>query len=162
LQTHFVTLLVLIPLCFAAHGDAVKTGLAKLDGTWLVVGHETNGKPTNEEHWRKVQFGFKGAQLTFRQGAGLAQGKCYCTQQLPVGHTRSCPSPRVNGPPRRSGSEGEISVVGAENEGVRSAEAGPEQKSVHRSASDSRHPERLEQYEAPRKVPGHRRKVGIP
>ena len=30
-----------------------------------MVGHETNGKPTNEEHWRKVQFVFKGNQLTF-------------------------------------------------------------------------------------------------
>jgi uncharacterized protein (TIGR03067 family) len=58
-------LLALISLCVATQDDTVKTELAKLDGTWQVVGHETNGKPTNEEHWRKVQFVFKGDQLTF-------------------------------------------------------------------------------------------------
>ena len=65
MQSHFVTLLALIPLCVATQADAVKTELAKLGGTWQVVGHETNGKPTNEDHWRKVQFVFKGNQLTF-------------------------------------------------------------------------------------------------
>ncbi len=43
----------------------VDTEIGRLAGTWQVIGHETNGKPTNEEHWRKVQFVFKGDQLTF-------------------------------------------------------------------------------------------------
>jgi uncharacterized protein (TIGR03067 family) len=54
------------PLCFATQGDAVKTELARLDGAWQVVGHETEGKATNEEYWRKIQFVFKGNQLTFK------------------------------------------------------------------------------------------------
>ena len=65
MQPYFVTLLALIPLCYATQDDAVKTDLAKLGGTWQVVGHQTNGKPTNEEHWRKVQFVFNGTRLTF-------------------------------------------------------------------------------------------------
>ena len=65
MQSHFVTLLALIPLCLAAQDDAVKTEFARLDGAWQVFGHETDGKPTNEEHWRTVQFVFKGNQLTF-------------------------------------------------------------------------------------------------
>jgi hypothetical protein len=63
MRSHLIALLALVP-CFA-QDDAVKSEFAKLDGAWQVVGHETNGKPTNEEHWRKVQFVFKGNQLTF-------------------------------------------------------------------------------------------------
>jgi uncharacterized protein (TIGR03067 family) len=46
------------------HDNAVNTELGRLAG-WQVIGHETKGKPTNEEHWRKVQFVFKGDQLTY-------------------------------------------------------------------------------------------------
>jgi uncharacterized protein (TIGR03067 family) len=65
MKSAFPALLALVPLGFAPPDD-VKTELARLDGVWQVVGHETNGKATNEEHWRKVQFVFKGNQLTFK------------------------------------------------------------------------------------------------
>ena len=45
-QTPFVTLFALVPLCVASQDGAAKTELAKLDGTWQVIGHETNGKPS--------------------------------------------------------------------------------------------------------------------
>jgi uncharacterized protein (TIGR03067 family) len=61
-----LALLAMAPLCFATQGDTVKTELAKLEGAWQVVGHETEGKATNEEFWRTVQFFFKGNQLTFK------------------------------------------------------------------------------------------------
>jgi len=66
MQSPFMALSALIPLCIATQDDTFKTALAKLDGSWQVVGHETNGKPASEEHWRKVQFVFKGNQLTFK------------------------------------------------------------------------------------------------
>jgi uncharacterized protein (TIGR03067 family) len=66
MQAQLATLFALMPLCIAAQDDTVKTELAKLDGIWQVVGHETNGKPASEEHWRKVQFVFKDNQLTFK------------------------------------------------------------------------------------------------
>ena len=54
-------------LCPAlAQDDAVKTELAKLDGVWQIVGHQTDGEPRNEAHWRKVQFLFNGNELTFK------------------------------------------------------------------------------------------------
>ena len=66
MKSAFQALLVLAPLCFATQDGAVKTELAKLDGVWNVVGHETDGKAADEEFWRKVQFVFKGDQLTFQ------------------------------------------------------------------------------------------------
>jgi uncharacterized protein (TIGR03067 family) len=66
MQTPFVTLFAVIPLFIAGQADPVKTELARLDGVWQVVGHETNGKPASEDHWRQVQFIFKGDQLTFK------------------------------------------------------------------------------------------------
>src|SRR5690242_8402151 len=65
MQAHFETLIVLFTLCLGTHDNTVKTEFGRLAGTWQVTGHETNGKPTNEEHWRKVQFIFKGNELTF-------------------------------------------------------------------------------------------------
>ena len=65
MQSCFVPLLVLITLCLGTQDNAVNVELGRLSGTWQVIGHKTNGKPTNEEHWRKVQFVFKGDQLTF-------------------------------------------------------------------------------------------------
>ena len=65
MQPHFATLLVPIAFCLGTQHNPVDTELGRLAGTWQVTGHETNGKPTNEEHWRKVQFVFKGNQLTF-------------------------------------------------------------------------------------------------
>ena len=65
MQSCFVPPLVLIALCLGEQDNAVDVELGRLAGTWQVIGHETNGKPTNEEHWRKVQFIFKGDQLTF-------------------------------------------------------------------------------------------------
>jgi uncharacterized protein (TIGR03067 family) len=58
-------MLALSALCLGIRGDALKTELGRLEGTWQVIGHETEGKPTNEEHWRQVRFVFKGDQLTF-------------------------------------------------------------------------------------------------
>ena len=65
MQSPFVTMLALSALCLGTQGEAVKTELSRLEGTWQVIGHETEGKPTNEDHWRKVQFVFKGDRLTF-------------------------------------------------------------------------------------------------
>ncbi len=62
----FPALLALVPLSFATPGDAVQAELARLDGAWQVVGHETDGKAANEEFWRQVRFVFKGDQLTFK------------------------------------------------------------------------------------------------
>ena len=70
MQSPCVTMLAVSALCVASQaapqGDAVKAELARLAGTWPVIGHETDGKPTGEDHWRKVQFVFKGDRLTFR------------------------------------------------------------------------------------------------
>jgi uncharacterized protein (TIGR03067 family) len=52
-------------LGLAPQDDAVKAELDRLGGTWQVVGHETDGKPASEEHWRRVLFIFKGDHLTF-------------------------------------------------------------------------------------------------
>jgi len=65
MQNHVVTLLGLVALCLGTQDSVIDTELGRLAGTWQVIGHETSGKPTNEEHWRKVQFVFKGNQLTF-------------------------------------------------------------------------------------------------
>jgi uncharacterized protein (TIGR03067 family) len=65
MQSPFVTMLALSALCLGTRGDAVKTELGRLEGMWQVTGHKTEGKPTSEEHWRMVQFVFKGDQLTF-------------------------------------------------------------------------------------------------
>jgi uncharacterized protein (TIGR03067 family) len=65
MNAHFLTLLVPIALSLGTQDNAVDTEFGRLAGTWQVTGHETNGKPTNEEHWRKVQFVFNGNQLTF-------------------------------------------------------------------------------------------------
>jgi uncharacterized protein (TIGR03067 family) len=57
--------LALAPLSFAAD-DAVKAEFAKLEGTWQVVSHETEGAPASEDYWRTISFVFKGKELTFK------------------------------------------------------------------------------------------------
>jgi uncharacterized protein (TIGR03067 family) len=58
-------MLILSALFLSPPTDAAKTELARFEGTWQVIGHETEGKPTDEDHWRTVQFVFKGDELTF-------------------------------------------------------------------------------------------------
>lgn len=65
MQSCGAAFVIVASLCLGTQDDAVKMELDRLDGTWHVVGHETDGKPASEEHWRKVQFIFKGNQLTF-------------------------------------------------------------------------------------------------
>jgi uncharacterized protein (TIGR03067 family) len=67
MKTLIVVSFVLVGFGFVrAQDDAVKKELAKLDGVWQVTGHQTDGEPRNEEHWRTVQFHFKGNELTFK------------------------------------------------------------------------------------------------
>jgi hypothetical protein len=69
MQSAFAITCTLDALCLGlAQNGAVKSELAKLDGVWQVVGHQTDGEPRSEEHWRKVQFLFKGNELTFKGG----------------------------------------------------------------------------------------------
>ncbi len=65
MQSHCAALLLVVAWSLGTQDDAVKAELDHLTGTWQVVGHETDGKPASEDHWRKVQFIFKGNQLTF-------------------------------------------------------------------------------------------------
>jgi uncharacterized protein (TIGR03067 family) len=70
----FPALAALVPLFFTPQDDAVKSELARLDGDWQVVAHETEGKAANEEHWQMVQFVIRGNQLTFK-GDGILSKK---------------------------------------------------------------------------------------